>query len=267
MARLSLACLVILGLCAPRRGAAQVDYRNLDDDRPVATEDAYPVERYAFELLLPYRFEADVHGSDLHVTVPELTYGALPNTQVGLKLPIAVLSRPGGTVSGLAGLRLFALYNFNTEGRSLPAISLRGDLSLPVGGLGDDVARSMLKAIATRSWGATRAHLNLAWGAGGDGNLAVAKSPPRWAASLALDRAFIRRSVLLVGEVGASESRSVAPTEVNASLGLRWQWTPTLVLDAGVERRLRGDIGPDLGLTVGLSHSFAVPWLLPHRGS
>jgi hypothetical protein len=33
--------------------AAQIDYRNLDDHRPVRTEDAYPIERYAFELLIP----------------------------------------------------------------------------------------------------------------------------------------------------------------------------------------------------------------------
>ena len=43
--------------------SAQIDYRNLDDDRPAVTEDAYPVERYAFELLAPYRFEADAGGS------------------------------------------------------------------------------------------------------------------------------------------------------------------------------------------------------------
>ena len=42
-----------VGLCSsfPARVWAQIDYRNLDDDRPVVTEDAYPVERYAFELL------------------------------------------------------------------------------------------------------------------------------------------------------------------------------------------------------------------------
>ncbi len=41
---------------APLHG--QIDYRNLDDERPVITEDAYPIERFGFELLAPYRFEA-----------------------------------------------------------------------------------------------------------------------------------------------------------------------------------------------------------------
>lgn len=33
---------------------AHIDYRNLDDHRPVRTEDAYPIERHAFELIVPY---------------------------------------------------------------------------------------------------------------------------------------------------------------------------------------------------------------------
>jgi hypothetical protein len=50
---------------------------------------------------------------------------------------------------------------------------------------------------------------------------------------------------------------------VNLSLGGRWQWAPTLVLDAGVTRRLRSGVGPDLAVTAGLSYAFAVPGLLP----
>jgi len=51
-------CLVLPGLVAltATEAAAQIDYRNLDDERPVAVEDAYPIERYAFELLGAYRF-------------------------------------------------------------------------------------------------------------------------------------------------------------------------------------------------------------------
>jgi hypothetical protein len=51
----TLAALLLLArLAAPGPLPAQLDYRNLDDDRPTVTEDAYPVERYAFEFLLPY---------------------------------------------------------------------------------------------------------------------------------------------------------------------------------------------------------------------
>ena len=260
---ISAALAAAITLLGAARVDAQIDYRNLDDERPVASEDAYPVERYAFELLVPYRFESEPGGRETHLIAPEVSYGLLSNTQVGLEAPLAAVDAGAGTDWGLAGLELFALHNFNTEGRWLPALSLRGDLTLPVGDLAGDAARFTLKGIATRSWGRTRLHLNGAWTFGSEDALAPVESAPRWAASAAIDRTLIRSSLLLVAEVAFAEERRGAPTEVNASAGARWQWTPTLVLDAGVTRRLRTDVGPDLGLTVGMSYAFAVRGWMP----
>ena len=243
--------------------AAQIDYRNLDDDRPVVTEDAYPVERYAFELLAPYRFEDETGGGQLHTVVPEATYGVARNAQIGMKLPFAGADEATGTEWGLAGLRVFGLYNFNTEGRRLPALSLRADASFPVGSLAGEGSRFALKGIATRSWGRMRAHLNASVGFGSEDELSVAEPLSRWGASLAVDRTFFRSSFLLIGEIATSQAIEGASTAVNASLGGRWQWTPTLVLDAGISRRLRSDIGPDFAFTLGLSHAFAIRGLLP----
>jgi hypothetical protein len=243
--------------------AAQIDYRNLDDDQPVVTEDAYPIERYAFELLGPYRFEAEAGGTNLHTSVPEAAYGLARNAQVGLKLPLAAVDEGPETDWGLAGLRAFGLYNFNTESRWLPALALRADASFPVGSLAGEGSRLAIKAIATRSWGRMRAHLNAARGFGSEDGLSVAEPLNRWSASLAIDRTFFRSSILVIGEVAAWQAVQDAPTAVNASLGARWQWTPTLVLDAGVTRRLRSDIGPDIALTIGLSHAFAIRAFMP----
>jgi hypothetical protein len=243
--------------------AAQIDYRNLDDDRPVVTEDAYPVERYAFELLAPYRFEEEAGGDQLHTAVPEASYGLARNTQVGLKLPFAGADDGTDTDWGLAGLRLFGLYNFNTESQSLPALSVRADATFPVGSIAGEDARFGVKVIATRSWGRTRAHVNVARGFGSEADISVAESIDRWNASLAVDRTLFRSSLLLVGEVAVTQSIQDAPTEINGALGGRWQWTPTLVLDVGLTRRLRADIGPDIGVTVGLSHAFAIRGLMP----
>jgi hypothetical protein len=55
------ASVLTIAVAAP--AAAQIDYRNLDDDRPTRVEDAYPAERYAFELLIPYRFERGRGGA------------------------------------------------------------------------------------------------------------------------------------------------------------------------------------------------------------
>ena len=257
------AALTILALLAfSVEAQAQIDYRNLDDDRPVVTEDAYPVERYAFEFLLPYRFENEIGSQHIHSTVPEVTYGLIRNAQVGLKLPFAAAHDGAVTEWGLAGVRLFSLYNLNTETRWLPALAVRADVSFPVGSLAGDETRFAVKAIATRSWGRMRIHLNASRGFGPEEVLAAAEPISRWNGSVALDRTFFRSSFLLIGEIVASQSVRNAPTAVNASIGGRWQWTPTLVLDVGVTRRLRS-AGPDLGLTVGMSHAFALRGLMP----
>jgi hypothetical protein len=259
--------MALIAIATGRPLAAQIDYRNLDEGRPVRTEDAYPVERHAFELVVPYEYENEVGSGRVHVVAPELAYGIAPNMMAGLKLPLAALDGggPAGTDWGFGGPRLFAFYNFNTEGPALPAFALRADLSLPIGDLAGDAARVGVTAVATRSWGRTRAHLNGTVGLGsGDGASASAiHGVPRWAASLAVDRTFLRRSLLIVAEVAARESAAGAPTELSMAVGARMQLTPTFVLDAGVERRLTDRAGADLGLTLGLTHAFAIAALLP----
>jgi hypothetical protein len=69
----------------------------------------------------------------------------------------------------------------------------------------------------------------------------------------------------LVGELRTQRLVDGTPVEVNAGIGARYQLSPTLVLDAGVARRLRSDVGPDYDLTVGLSHAFGLSWLMPGR--
>jgi len=259
----SLVITFALTLLGFRPLTAQTDYRNLDDHRPVRTEDAYPVERFAFELIVPYEFEDEVHGERLHLVTPELSYGLFPNAQVGLKLPLAALHTGTNTDRGLAGPRLFALYNFNSEGPGFPAVALRTDLSLPAGSLAGDDPQLTLKAIGTRSWGLTRAHANASLTFGPEAGRPEAGAEPRWSASLAVDRTVLRDGLLLLGELGVQEAASAAPTEVKLAVGGRYQLTPTVVLDAGLSRRLTGRVGPDIGLTVGLSHTFALRGALP----
>jgi hypothetical protein len=245
---------------------AQVDYRNLDDDRPTLTEDAYPIERYAWELMLPYHFEREAGGAEEHVLLAELTHAPMRNLHFGVKAPRAVADPADGPSSGveLSGLKLFGLYNFNSEGVWLPALSLRTDLSLPWGGLGGDATRVTLKAIATRTWGLTRLHLNVARSFGDEGEaLAAAEPASRWWVSAAVDRTLFRQSTLLLAELYARRDQADDPVEWVATLGTRYQWTPTLVLDAGVSRRLRDDVGPDVALNIGLTYAFAIRGLMP----
>jgi hypothetical protein len=258
------AALALIGVT--RAAAAQLDYRNLDDDRPTLTEDAYPVERYAWEIILPYHFEHGADGTDEHVVVAELTHSPIRNFHVGMKAPLAIVNPDLGPTSGLelAGVKWYGLYNFFTEGVWLPAISLRTDLSVPWGELGGSATRVTLKAIATKSWGRNRLHLNVARSFGDEGEaLAAAEPASRWWVSAAVDRTLFRQSALLLAEVYARRDVRDEPVEWTATLGTRYQWTPTMVLDFGVSRRLRDNVGPDIGLTFGLTHAFAIRGLMP----
>jgi hypothetical protein len=218
------------------------------------------VDRYAVEVLTPFTFEA-AGDSRQYLFAPELEYGVLPNTQVGVKLPLAVTDGGSGSTAGVGGLLGYALYNFNTESASLPALSLRADIGLPVGSLAGSGARVTLKALATRSWGRWRAHTNLSASAGPDADLGI-EALPRWAATLAMDHTFYRESLLLIADVAALDPSRDAPTRFELGLGLRWQWRPTAVLDVGLRRRL-SETGPDIALTLGLSSSMAFAWLMP----
>lgn len=257
----TLALLVVLSLVGAARLPAQIDYRNLDQHRPLRTQDAYPIERYAFELVLPYELE-QARGVDRHVVAPELSYGFARNAQAGVELPFAAVRSAAGTDWGFAGPRLRLLYNLNTEGALLPALSLGGRLALPLGDLAPDDPTVTLAAVATRSWGRSRLHLNGEVTLGDAGARAVA-ADPNWMVAAAVDRTLLRQSLLLLGELSALRAGDQEPTEVSAAVGVRLQLSPTLVADAGLTRRLTSDAGPDLGLSFGLSHVFAIAALMP----
>jgi hypothetical protein len=249
-------------LAAPPLAHAQLDYRNLDDDRPALIEDAYPVERFAFEILAPWRYARARGAGGVHSFLPELEYGLFGNLHLGLKLPIARAETASGAEWGVSGLRVFGLYNFNTESRWLPALALRADAVLPVGSLAGEGTRVTAKAIATRSWGQSRIHVNAAYTFGADRPLAAADPANKWWLGGAVDRTLFRQSALLIAEVYALRPAASEPVELNASFGLRYQWTPMMVFDLGVARRLR-ETGPDYEITLGISRAFALAGLLP----
>ncbi len=260
-----IACAMLLAFVAtPATAFSQTDYRNLDDGRPILTEDAFVVDLHAFEFLAPLAFDADVSGTKRYLTQPELEYGVLPNSQLGLKLPVGVVDSGGISTFGLGGIQLSGLYNINNEGWALPAVSARLDLLLPAGAVAYAGTLATFKLIASRTFGLVRLHVNGAWTFGrSSSDVPSLEPPPRWFAGAAVDYTFFRNSLLLVGELTASQEYEGAPTGVTVGGGARWQWTPTLVLDAGFARRLTGNAGPDLEITAGLSHAFAVRGLMP----
>ncbi len=247
--------------------AAQTDFFNLDEDRPVVVEDALPVERYAFELqLAPVRVEGEPGGGTVWSVAPELAYGILRRTDVSLHLPLALRrgDEPGGDASGFRGLELSLFHNLNAQTLSLPAFAFRGDLTLPVGGLADEHASGTVKAIATRTLvSSVRLHANAQMTLAEEAPAGAEVEATRWRAGLAVDRTWPLESLLVVGNVYVDRPLADdADARVIAGGGIRWQWSPRLAVDAGVERRV-GEHGPDWALTFGTAYAFAVRSLIP----
>src|SRR5688572_25020887 len=79
-------------LVATTPAAAQTDYYNTDAGRPLQIEDAYAVERRAFEIqVAPLRLERSRDGVYNWGVEPELAFGVLPRTQIEIGFPFAFI--------------------------------------------------------------------------------------------------------------------------------------------------------------------------------
>ncbi|HEX2081475.1 MAG TPA: transporter [Longimicrobium sp.] len=254
---------------AARPAAAQTDYYNTDKGRPVQVEDAYAVERYAFELqLAPVRLEREGGGAYTWEVAPELAYGILPRTQLEVGFPLVFRDggEDGGGAEGLGGIEVAALHNLNVETRTLPAFAVGAEVLLPVGGLGPDRAYTSLKGIATRTFSWARFHLNGQYTPGSDEDEDdEVGEASRWMAGIAVDRAFPLRSLLVTADLFAEQPLADdAEPAWTAEAGFRYQTSPQFNIDFGVGRRFAGG---EQGwfLTFGAAHAFAVRSLLPIR--
>lgn len=250
--------MTVLLLATP--AAAQEDYRNLDAGRPLRVEDAYPIKFHEWEWELGTGVAGLEGGAFSGQTVLELKTGIFRNAQLGLEAHAAVERVAGVSETGIEEVQGHLLYNFNQEGSRTPAVGLRMDVQGPGWG---DLARSdwgaRLTALATRTFGRSRMHVNAGYGwhsaRDGDG---------LWSAGVAWDRALGLTSRMVAGDVFVEIPES-GPARVWVDLGGRVQMTKQVVLDAGVFGRLdEWNSGiPNLGLVVGLSRSFGVRSLTP----
>jgi hypothetical protein len=255
--------LVAAAIALPARVAAQTDYYNTDAGRPIRIEDAYPVERRAFELqLAPLRLERSA-GAYTWGVEPEAAFGILPRTHLELGFPLALIDAPSrGTSSGLAGVELSAMHNLNVE-TAIPALAIVADVLLPAGGFGPDRAYPSLKGIATKTFSWMRFHANgqYTFGNSSGGEPASgAVHVSRWMAGLAADKTFPLRSLLLTAEIVAEQPLEAAESvEWSTAAGVRYQWSPRWAMDAGFGVRLGAEPRPWF-ITMGSAYAFGLPW-------
>jgi hypothetical protein len=257
--------------------AAQTDFYNLDKNRPLRVEDAYATKRYAFELqMAPLTLAQTGDGTLQYRPEIELKHGLLPGLDVAAGLRLAAdRPPPGEPRRAHTQLELTSLLNLTTETRWLPALGVRVTGHVPLEGESASVVE--VRGLATRSlFGPVRAHVNGGWTFGEDAH-------ERWWGGVALDYVLPFRHLLLlvetwVAEPGEPETATaqpppdlpvVIPTQdetsrrVHSTVGLRYQLSPTLAMDAGIGRTLGGMPRQDWLLTFGITYEFAVRALMP----
>lgn len=267
-----LAAIVAVGIVLGARAnpaSAQADYRNLDPGRPIAVEDAQPIEHRAFEAQFGIpRFSRERRGHWSFGFEPELKWGIAKDLQFGYSSEYVVAHDSGRTVLAARDRQIHLLYNFNQESRRWPAISIRPELAIRSGGLGSGREHGTLKAIVSKTAGLNRLHWNGSWTAGptaaaGRGG----ESVNRYFYGAAYERMLPLKFFVLLADVYARKPIDHARTEVVFDLGTRMQLTPRWVLDAAISSGiLRRSAGPDIGFTFGVSHTFSLRWLYPRSG-
>ena len=264
--RVVLGLLVVVGTAPVSGLTAQTDYYNTDAGRPVRVEDAYPVERYAFEAqIAPLRLER-ADGGEYHWEIePELAYGIFPRTHLEVGLPLRFSDAGGaGEEFGIGGIDVALFHNLNVETRTLPAFAIAAEALLPVGAFAPERIYPSMKGIATRTFKLARVHLNgqYAFGADPESDDRIGELS-RWMAGVAVDKTFPLQAMLLIGDVYVERPLLEGDDlQWTVEAGTRYQLNPFFALDAGVGRRVTGG---DQGwfLTFGAARVFAVRSLIP----
>jgi outer membrane putative beta-barrel porin/alpha-amylase len=171
----------------------------------------------------------------------EVLYGLAPNLQVSLGTTIITDPRRVDEQAKSGDLQLSGLYNFNQETLTMPAFGIRVTLNTPTGtdSSGLDVR---VKGLVTKSFDRLSVHFNPAYEAlsgtqpferDGRYELALGASYPVGAPKHTL--------TTILGDVFTEQaSRRRDPQTIGAEIGVRHQWTPWTVLDAGIGTEFAG---------------------------
>jgi len=232
---------------------------NLEPERPLAVEDATPIPFRGLSAALDWTYNLRRGGLNDQGPALSVNYGAARNLEVGFAQ--RYVTRPGrNALRGISSgdLDIHALYGFVEEGARHPAIAGRIGIVFPTGldSRGTDLE---LGAIATRSFDAFRAHVNLRWTRLGD--TVPTERSDRIEAGLAFD--------FLMSRAGRTDTLLMADVTVRSSPVLTGDAIVDVEIGArqriGIQTAVFGAIGsqisdtpdrPRLRVRVGVSHLF-----------
>ncbi|GMV48556.1 MAG: hypothetical protein NBKEAIPA_03380 [Nitrospirae bacterium] len=249
-----LACAAVL----TGASAAALDHDNLDPNRPIGMEDAYPVPKGEIGLEGGVRFNDRRTGRTSVTFQPQIIYGAFDNTQIEIQGDLFTDPRSivGANKSG--DLHLGVLYNFNTETIMLPALALRVEADLPTG-VNSKGVDTQVTGILTRSFGHLRAHLNAGYTVIGSPQGQERPGAYRAVAAVSYPLGYPNsfRDTLIVSIYTRQSDLQGLRNHTGVEVGIRHQLTSRMVLDGGIGTEF---VGPSdrtaLQGTVGLSVGF-----------
>jgi len=143
---------------------------------PFLTDDPVPTDYEHWEVYLFTMGDDEGGGYDINGPALELDYGALPDTQLSLSLPMTTVGGDGGpTVYGLGDTEFGIKYRLLHETNGWPQISFYPAVTLPTGdaarGLGNGRMWFQLPLWLEKSWGS--------WTTYGGGGAALDSAPGR----------------------------------------------------------------------------------------
>lgn len=182
---------------------------------PFLTDDPEPTETRHWEIYAPL-IEAEGRGADFEGAAGvEVNYGAAPDLQLTVGLPIDYANDAAGWRWGAGDIRLSAKYRFfNDEAAGLQIAAFPG-ITLPTGsnGMGAGRVTALLPAWIQQDSGA--------WSIFGGGGYAInpgAGNRDYWTGGVAVSRHFGER--LLLGVEANRQGASTVGGEPSTSLGL-----------------------------------------------
>lgn len=238
--------------------AAALDHDNLDPNRPIAIEDAYPVPHGEIGVEGGVLFNDRKQGNSRWVFQPQILIGAFANTQIELSSNLATdpTTVVGDDKSG--DLSLGVLYELNTETVNVPAFAVRAGLGFPTG-VNSQGVDTELTGVMTRSFGRWRTHLNVGYTFLGSpqGNERSGWYRVVAAVSYPLGYPTSFRDTI-IANVFTRQSNLVGQTNpTGIGMGLRHQVSSRVVFDMGLGSEFAGP--PDRSVffsTIGLSVGF-----------
>jgi hypothetical protein len=137
--------------------AKAVDHRNLEENLPLAVEDAYPIEFRSVELQGRFSYGLFGNNDDQFLLEPRVEAGILKNSQLTIKVPIVF--GDDGAFEGSGNIGVGALYNFNVETNLIPAFSLSVQEEFP-SGKDTGAFETTIKGIITKGFNNHRFNFN-----------------------------------------------------------------------------------------------------------